>query len=76
MDACLYTNPSPRTGYDTKSIYNQRKDDLNSKFSFSKVGCSTKSKDHSQQGRGPIHTFFDGNVKSLVTDRNYIYIYI
>ena len=43
----LFTNPSTRTGYDTRSIFKRSLTGLNSKFSFSKTSCLTKTEEHS-----------------------------
>ena len=43
----LFTNPSARAGYDTRSIFKRNFTGLNSEFSFSKTSCLTKGEDHS-----------------------------
>ena len=39
----LFTNPSARAGYDTRSIFKQSLTGLNSEFSFSQTSCLTKA---------------------------------
>ena len=41
----LFINPSPRAGYDTRSIFKQSLTDLNSEFFFSKTSCLTKAEE-------------------------------
>ena len=43
----IFTNPSARAGYDTRSIFKQNLTGLNSKFSFSKASCLTKAEEPS-----------------------------
>ena len=43
----LFTNPSARTGYDTRSIFKRSLTGLNSEFSFSKTSCLTKAEEPS-----------------------------
>ena len=38
----IFTNPSTRAGYDTRSIFKRSLTGLNSEFSFSKTSCLTK----------------------------------
>ena len=42
-----FTNPSARTGSDTRSIFKRSLTGLNSEFSFSKTGCLTKTEEPS-----------------------------
>ena len=39
----IFTNPSARAGYDTRSIFKQSLTGLNSEFSFSQTSCLTKA---------------------------------
>ena len=41
----IFTNPSTRAGYDTRSIFKQSLTGLNSEFSFSKTSCLTKAEE-------------------------------
>ena len=41
----IFTNPSARAGYDTRSIFNRSLTGLNSEFSFSKTSCLTKAEE-------------------------------
>ena len=41
----VYTNPSVRTGCDTRSIFKLSLTGLNSELSFSSTGCQTKAKE-------------------------------
>ena len=43
----IFTNPSARTGYDTRSIFKWSLTGLNSEFSFSWTGCLTKAEEPS-----------------------------
>ena len=43
----IFTNPSARAGYDTRSIFNRSFTGLNSEFSFSKTSCLTKAEETS-----------------------------
>ena len=43
----LFTNPSARAGYDTRSIFKRSLTGLNSEFSFSKTSCLTKAEEPS-----------------------------
>ena len=43
----IFTNPSTRAGYDTRSIYKQRLTGFNSEFSFSWTSCLTKAEEPS-----------------------------
>ena len=43
----IFTNPSARAGYDTRSIFKQSLTYLNSEYSFSKTSCLTKAEEHS-----------------------------
>ena len=43
----LFTNPSARAGYDTRSIFKRSLTDLNSEFSFSYTSCLTKAEEPS-----------------------------
>ena len=43
----IFTNPSARAGYDTRSIFKWSLTGLNSEFSFSKTSCLTKAKESS-----------------------------
>ena len=53
---CIYifTNPSARAGYDTKSIFKRSLTGLNSEFSFSETSCLTKAEEHSLSYYLPI----------------------
>ena len=44
---CIFTNPSARAGYDTRSIFKRSLTGLNSEFSFSKTSCLTKAEEPS-----------------------------
>ena len=50
----LYTNPSARAGYDTRSIFKRSLTGLNSEFSFSLTSCLTKAEEHSLSYYLPI----------------------
>ena len=50
----IFTNPSARAGYDTKSIFKRSLTGLNSEFSFSKTSCLTKAEEHSPPYYLPI----------------------
>ena len=41
----LFTNPSARAGYDTRSIFKRSLTGLNSEFSFSLTSCLTKAEE-------------------------------
>ena len=43
----IFTNPSARAGYDTRSIFKQSLTGLNSEFSFSLTNCLTKAEEPS-----------------------------
>ena len=43
----IFTNPSARAGYDTRSIFKQSFTGLNSEFSFSSTSCFTKTEEPS-----------------------------
>ena len=43
----IFTNPSARAGYDTRSIFKQSLTGFNSEFSFSKTSCLTKAEEPS-----------------------------
>ena len=43
----IFTNPSARAGYDTRSIFKRSLTGLNSEFSFSKTSCLTKAEEPS-----------------------------
>ena len=43
----LFTNPSARAGYDTRSIFKRSLTGLNSEFSFSYTSCLTKAEEPS-----------------------------
>ena len=50
----LFTNPSARAGYDTRSIYKRSLTGLNSEFSFSYTSCLTKAEEPSPSYYLPI----------------------
>ena len=50
----LFTNPSARAGYDTRSIFKRSLTGLNSEFSFSKTSCLTKVEEPSPSYYLPI----------------------
>ena len=50
----LFTNPSARAGYDTRSIFKRSFTGLNSEFSFSSTSCPTKAKELSLSYYLPI----------------------
>ena len=64
----IFTNPSARTGYDTRSIFKQSLTGLNSEYSFSETSCLTKAEEPSLSHYLPIaggennwiHTFPKG----------------
>ena len=79
----LFTNPSARAGYDTRSIFKRSLTGLNSEFSFSYTSCLTKAVRtqsallfaHSWRENNWIHTFPKGisamwNAICLVQDLN------
>ena len=43
----IFTNPSARAGYDTRSIFKRSLTGLNSEFSFSKISCLIKAEEPS-----------------------------
>ena len=43
----IFTNPSARAGYDTRSIFKRSLTGLNSDFSFSQTSCLTKAEEPS-----------------------------
>ena len=54
MNAIIFTNPSARAGYDTRSIFKQSLTGLNSEFSFSLTCCLTKAEEPSLRYYLPI----------------------
>ena len=50
----LFTNPSARAGYDTRSIFKRNLTGLNSQFSFSLTSCLTKAEEPSLSYYLPI----------------------
>ena len=50
----LFTNPSARAGYDTRSIFKRSLTGLNSEFFFSKTCCLTKAEEPSLSYYLPI----------------------
>ena len=50
----LFTNPSARAGYDTRSVFKRSLTGLNSEFSFSKTSCLTKAEEASLSYYLPI----------------------
>ena len=50
----IFTNPSTRTGYDTRSIFMRSLTGLNSEFSFSSTSCLTKAEESSLSYYLPI----------------------
>ena len=50
----LFTNPSARAGYDTRSIFKRSLTGLNSEFSFSLTSCLTKAEEPSLSYYLPI----------------------
>ena len=50
----IFTNPSARAGYDTRSIFMRSLTGLNLEYSFSKTSCLTKAKDPSLSYYLPI----------------------
>ena len=50
----LFTNPSARAGYDTRSIFKRSLTGLNSEFSFSYTSCLTKAEEPSLSYYLPI----------------------
>ena len=50
----LFTNPSARAGYDTRSIFKRSLTGLNSEFSYSKTSCLTKAEESSPSYYLPI----------------------
>ena len=50
----LFTNPSARAGYDTRSIFKRSLTGLNSEFSFSKTSCLTMAEEPSLSYYLPI----------------------
>ena len=50
----LFTNPSARARYDTRSIFKRSLTGLNSEFSFSLTSCLTKAEEHSLSYYLPI----------------------
>ena len=53
----IFTNPSARAGYDTRSIFKRSLTDLNSEFSFSLTSCLTKAEEPSLPNYLPIAGF-------------------
>ena len=79
----IFTNPSARVGYDTRSIFKPSLTGLNSEFSFSYTSCFSKAEElqsallftHSWRENNWIHTFPKSisamwNAISLVQDLN------
>ena len=50
----LFTNPSARAGYDTRSIFKRSLTGFNSEFSFSSTSCLTKAEEPSLSYSLPI----------------------
>ena len=50
----IFTDPSARAGYDTRSIFKRSLTGLNSEFSFSKTSCRTKAEEPSLPNYLPI----------------------
>ena len=50
----IFTNPSARAGYDTRSIFKRSLTGLNSEFSFSLTSCLTKVEEPSLSYYLPI----------------------
>ena len=50
----LFTNPSARAGYDTRSIFKRSLTGFNSEFSFSYTSCLTKPEEPSLSYYLPI----------------------
>ena len=50
----LFTNPSARAGYDTRSVFKRSLTGLNSEFSFSRTSCLTKAEEPSPSYYLPI----------------------
>ena len=50
----IFTNPSARAGYDTRSIFKRSLTGLNSEFSFSLTSCLTKAEEPSMSYYLPI----------------------
>ena len=50
----LFTNPSARAGYDTRSVFKRSLTGLNSEFSFSETSCLTKAEEPSLSYYLPI----------------------
>ena len=50
----LFTKPSARAGYDTRSIFKRSLTGLKSEFSFSQASCLTKAEEHSLSYYLPI----------------------
>ena len=50
----IFTNPSARAGYDTRSIFKRSLTGLNSEFSFSQTSCLTKAEEPSLSYYLPI----------------------
>ena len=50
----IFTNPSARARYDTRSVFKRSLTGLNSEFSFSKTSCLTKPEEHSLSYYLPI----------------------
>ena len=50
----LFTNPSARAGYDTRTIFKRSLTGLNSEFSFSQTSCLTKAEEPSLSYYLPI----------------------
>ena len=50
----LFTNPSARAGYDTRSIFKRSLSGFNSEFSFSETSCLTKAEEPSLSYYSPI----------------------
>ena len=54
----IFTNPSARAGYDTRSIFKWSITDLNSEFSFSQASCLTKAEEPSLPYYLPIAGYY------------------
>ena len=54
LSTILFTNPSTRAGYDTRSIFKRSLTGFNSEFSFSYTSCLTKAEEPSLSYYLPI----------------------
>ena len=65
----LFTNPTARAGYDTRSIFKRSLTGLNSEFSFSWTSCLTKAEEPSPSYYLPIA---GGRIREFIPFQGYL----